>query len=1083
MKAIRRSWFFRIFAILMIGGVSFYSIMFLIPGIGPNQWALRAIGWGIPYGSMVILNLGQGFVVIFLATGLMKQNKKLDTNEVFLARPLSNAEYVLGRVWTLLKLFFGIHVILIIEVLIINLAISDAPLQPMAYLVYPVLMSIPNLLFIIGLSFFMVGLLRNQAVSLILLLGMAGSSLVYLSTEYYFIFDYTAFRLPMLFSDIVGFVDAEFIFMQRGFYALLGLAFMSLTVLLFNRLPRSRSGPVLAAIMALILFSVAGFIGYKYLQMTSSIPDELRAKTIELNNEYGTKNNVTVQSCDLKLNHGNGDISCVAQLVLKNETKEALDTWYVCLNPSLKVISLKSDGKEIEFNRKLHIVEVKNTDKLNPDKTIEVEIEYKGDIEESVAYLQIADKTREQIYQRWLYQIPKRFSFLTPNYLLLTSQVQWYPVTFPGFMSENQLLKPRDFVKYSLEVSTKNNLTAISQGSVIESDEGIFKFKPENPLPQISLVIGNYEKKSIEVDSISYELYNFKGNDFYSSYFPDLTDTIPDLIREAKSGFEEKMSLTYPFDKLSFVETPVQFFAYASIVESHRSYVQPGMVLLPEKGGEGYQVNFKRVFRDIDRNTRNQKITKKEKQYRAMKSIVDRMLIPIGNEDNRGDERNYSIMPNYYWFSNTVKSDQWPYLDKIIANYLEPKQVSGVGDRYWSNLSVGEQANRAILGSNLKDFLDSDELPHLKKEILLSRGVLLFAILEKGVGQNEFSEFLRNYLKQNRFQNTSFESFVEAFDDEFNLNLKELLEQVYGNTDPPSYDISKPELFEVNTDGLSRYQTSITVSNTSQANGALVIKYAEKSDFNGSNARTDIVKFAPGQSKKINAVLAYEPAISINTISSQNLPMIIGYKAKSLDVKKAKTIYDGELILEGNDNADPNTIIVDNEDDGFSLINDEQETLLDKLTSFEQDEEDEYLAIWRTHRRNKWVKNVDSKFYGRHIRSVHVTRPGEGKKVAIWEAEIKSLGYYDIYAYVNESPERFSRRGRNNKKSKTEDLYTVQHEDGEEEVTIDVTKSGHGWALLGSFRLQPGMTEVRLSDKREVSNGYVFADAIKWVKQ
>jgi hypothetical protein len=1066
----------------MIGAVSFYSIMFLIPGIGPNQWALRAIGWGIPYGSMVILNLGQGFVVIFLATGLMKINKKLDTNEVFLARPLSNAEYVLGRVWTLLKLFFGIHVILIIEVLIINLAISDAPLQPMAYLVYPVLMSIPNLLFIIGLSFFMVGLLRNQAVSLILLLGMAGSSLVYLSTEYYFIFDYTAFRLPMLFSDIVGFVDAEFIFMQRGFYAVLGLAFMSLTVLLFNRLPRSKSGPVLAAIIALILFSGAGFIGYKYLQMTSSIPDELRAKTIELNNVYGTKNNVTVQSCDLKLNHGNGDISCVAELVLKNETSEALDTWYVCLNPSLKVISLKSDGKEIEFNRKLHIVEVKNTDKLNPDKTIEVEIEYKGDIEESVAYLQIADKTREQIYQRWLYQIPKRFSFLTPNYLLLTSEVQWYPVTFPGFMSNNQLLNPRDFVEYSLEVKTKKNLTAISQGKVVESDEGTFKFSPENPLSQISLVIGNYEKKSIEVDSISYELYNFKGNDFYSSYFPDLTDTIPDLIREAKSGFEEKMSLTYPFDKLSLVETPVQFFAYRWMDESHQSFVQPEMVLWPEKGGNDYQVNFKRVFRDIDRNTRNQKITKKEKQYRAVKSIVDRMLIPIGSEEN-GNQGSHSVLPNYYWFSNTLKSDQWPYLDKIIAKYLEPKRVSGVGDRYWSNLSVGEQANRAILGSSLKDFLDSDELPDLKNEILLSRGTMLFAILEKGVGQNEFSAFLRNYLEQYRFENASFENFVETFDVAFKLNLKALLKQVYENADPPSYDISKPELFEVNTDGLSRYQTSITVSNSSEANGALVIKYGEKSDFNGSNTRTDIVKLAPGQTKKINAVLAYEPAISINTIASQNLPMIIGYKAKSLEVKNATTTYDGELILEGEVNEDSNTIIVDNEDDGFSLITNEQETLLDKWTSFEQEEEEEYLPIWRTYRRNKWIKSVDSKFYGRHIRSVHVTRPGEGKKGAIWEAEIKSLGYYDIYAYINESPERFSRRGRDNKKSKTEDLYTVQHEDGEEEVTIDVTKSGHGWALLGSFRLQPGMTEVRLSDKREVSNGYVFADAIKWVKQ
>ena len=650
-------------------------------------------------------------------------------------------------------------------------------------------------------------------------------------------------------------------------------------------------------------------------------------------------------------------------------------------------------------------------------------------------------------------------------------------------MSKNQLLKPRDFIDYSLEVTTKKNLTAISQGKVIESGEGRYKFKPKNSLSQISLVIGAYEKKNIDVDSISYDLYNFKGNDFYSSYFSDLTDTIPDLIREAKKDFEEKMSLTYPFDKLSLIETPVQFFAYGSMDESHLSFVQPGMVLWPEKGGVDYQVNFKRVFRDIDRNTRNQKITEKEKQYKAVKSIVDRYLIPIGNEESRNNQSRYSIMPNYYWFSNTIKSNQWPYLDKIIANYLEPKQVSGVRDRYWDNLSVGEQANRAIIGSSLKDFLDSDEMPDLKNEILLSRGTMLFTILGKSVGQNEFSEFLRNYLEKHHFQNASFESFVQEFDAEFNLDLEELLKQVYENADPPSYDISVPELFEVNNDGLTRYQTSITVSNSSEANGAVVIKYAEKSDFNGSNARTDIVKFGPREAKRINAVLEYEPAISINTIASQNLPMIIGYKAKSLNVKKAKTTSDGELVMENTNYEDSNTIIVDNEDEGFSLITDEQETLLDKLTSFEQEEEDEYLPIWRTYRRNNWVKSVDSKFYGRHIRSVHVTRPGEGKKGAIWEAKINSLGYYDIYAYINESPGGFSGRGQNNRKPKIEDIYTVQHEDGEEEVIIDALKSGNGWVLLGSFRLQPGKTEVRLSDKREESNGYVFADAIKWVKQ
>ncbi|MFY0653059.1 MAG: hypothetical protein JXQ96_13545 [Cyclobacteriaceae bacterium] len=1081
MKSIRRSWFFRIFAFLMIGAVSFYSIMFLIPGIGPNQWVLRSIGWGIPYGSMVILNLAQGFVVIFLATGLMKRNKKLDTNEVFLARPLSNAEYVLGRVWTLLKLFFGIHVILTIEVLIINLSISDAPLQPLAYLVYPLLMSIPNLLFMIGLSFFMVGLLRNQAISLILLLGIAGSSLVYLSTEYYFLFDYSAFRLPMLFSDMLGFHDAEFILMQRGFFATLGIAFISLTILLFDRLPRGKSGPMLAALFAIVLFSTAGIIAYQYLQTTIWKPDAIRAQTIELNNEFGAKKNVTIKSCDLQVDHNNG-VACRATLVVKNENLGPLENWFVCLNPSLQVNSIKLDGKEVVFNRKLHIIEIDSNDKLNANETLKVEIDYSGRIDESVAYLQVEEETRKEINQRWLYQLPKRHSFLTPNYVVLTPEIQWYPVTFPGYMSSNQLLNPVEFADYSLEVNTKNNLTAISQGELVESGDGNFKFRSQQALPQISLVIGDYEKKEIEVDSISYELYNFKGHDFYSEYFTDLTDTIPDLIRESKESFEEKMGLNYPYHKLSFVETPVQFYAYRTLEASDMAYVQPEMIFWTEKGGRAYDINFKRAFRDIDRRTRNQRLTKKQKQYQAMKAIVDRMLVPVDTDGDLSNPRYRSIITNYYGFTNSLQSKKWPYLDKIITSYLKPRKAKSPNDRYWSNLSVAERANRAILGSNVKEFLESEEETRLKDEIILSRGAMLFTILEKRVGQNEFGEFLRNFLVQNRFKNTSFEDFNSAFKQEFDLDFEQLLKQIYENADPPSYDISKPELYEVNSDGYSRYQTSINICNSSQANGAVVIKYAEKSDFNGSNARTDIITLLPGEVKKISAVLEYEPAISINTIASQNLPMILGYKAKSLDVKNAKSAYDGEQVIE-NGMSDLNTIIVDNEDEGFSLISNQQETLLDKLTNFEEEEEDEYLPIWRTYRKNNWVKSVDSKFYGRHIRSVHVTRAGEGKREAIWEAEVQNVGYYDIYAYINENPDGFSRRRGNNNKPKMEDIYTVHHEDGEEQVLIDVRKSGHGWVLLGSFRLQPGLAMVKLSDKREEDRGYVFADAIKWVRQ
>ena len=104
-KVLWRNWFFRIFALAIITILVFFNIGVFSP-VGNNRWFHRAISSGIPYANMVFLNLVQVAVLIFLASGIIKNNKKLDTNEVFYVRPLSNADLVLGKALALLILFF-----------------------------------------------------------------------------------------------------------------------------------------------------------------------------------------------------------------------------------------------------------------------------------------------------------------------------------------------------------------------------------------------------------------------------------------------------------------------------------------------------------------------------------------------------------------------------------------------------------------------------------------------------------------------------------------------------------------------------------------------------------------------------------------------------------------------------------------------------------------------------------------------------------------------------------------------------------------------------------------------------------------
>ena len=89
-KLLRRSWLFRIFAILSLLVIVFFH-MGTQSNLGWFQWVMVAMPSSIPFVNIYLFNIAQSVIAIFLAGSFLKRDKKLDTAEVIYVRPMSNA--------------------------------------------------------------------------------------------------------------------------------------------------------------------------------------------------------------------------------------------------------------------------------------------------------------------------------------------------------------------------------------------------------------------------------------------------------------------------------------------------------------------------------------------------------------------------------------------------------------------------------------------------------------------------------------------------------------------------------------------------------------------------------------------------------------------------------------------------------------------------------------------------------------------------------------------------------------------------------------------------------------------------------
>ncbi|MFC2116314.1 ABC transporter permease subunit [Bacteroidota bacterium] len=1125
-KTLYRSWFFRIFSIIAL--FFLFSINMGFFGFhGGIRWTTRAIAANLPYINVLFINVAQAIIAVFLASDFIRRDKKLDTTEVIYTRPISNGEYVVGKTIGILTLFIGLVILALAMALVFNLIRQDVPVVWQAYLYYPLLITVPTLVFILGLSFILMIIIRNQAVTFVILLGYIGLTLFYFKDKLHGTLDYMAFNLPMVYSDFIGFGDPYMIILHRLAYLSMGLGFIFATIRYLARLPQTGRWHALHFIAFAVLFVFGGGLGYRYFSLYQK-EDFNRKEYLTLNNNYADKPIVDIISNTLQVSQNGRKLQISSELTVRNQNEQHLDTLFFSLNPGFEIDSITSGNNDVHYSRNRQILKVIPEDGLGQRMRTSLSIYYSGIPTESIAYLDIRDETLRELKRIRVATLDKKPGIISNDYLLLTPELLWYPVAGVGFNNKTFMPRNLDFSRFQLAVKPNAGLTAVAPGEVEVSDDE-FRFTPDADLSSISLAIGPFVKKSLSFEEVEYNIYLKPDHDYFSEFFTNIADTIGYLIKEEKDDYEiDELDLYFPSKRVNLVETPIQFHAYDRPLIQTIEYIQPEIIFFHEKGAGLNSLDFARYKNSEERQNRkeNETQTPQQIEVRLFERFLETTFFrsqtrirPVSDSrQKRGEDliafqgseyskNPYCVFPLYYSHVTGISSPDFPLFNSMLEIYLKEGYTVSMRQSLRGGMTESEKANLALKDNSITEiFTDWDNT--VTSSLVSQTGSFIFLALKNRVGSSEFDNFLYFYLEDNAFREITFKQFSGDFYEEFGVEIEPYFETINTKGKIPSFIISSPEYIQTRDEIGEVFLVKFKLRNTGEIKGLVDISIRIAG---GDGNEQRLYELDPGITKEIQITLFEQPRMmSVNTLISGNIPSSFGVFLRSAEIVNTSEIEEYERIIDGEFTMQiPGEFVVDNEDPGFQYISVSHESKLKRYIDARKEKSNEifYDEIRSDRIPVKWTPVAHSAFYGESIRSGLVVREGEGENVASWTTVLPAAGFYDVYVYIPISAMSSFDRGRGRGgggrpgggpgggrpggggpgwgPSFADEgyiyNYVISSNEGREELEYPLRNIEEGWNKLGAFHFPGDTAKIELSNK---TNGKrVIADAVKWVRR
>ncbi len=1102
------------FRVVGIAGIALPIFLGIVLGIlearGLESGTSFGIGAFVPF---YVYSYLQAVVVAFLAGDFRAADERAHVYEVIAVRPLSTTELVVGKYLGVLQALTSLSVVVMLITMAIQgakLSVLGTPFRIEPYLGYFFIMTLPGLIYMTALTFFLGALLRNRAAVALVVIAYIIAVIFFLGDRYGGVFDFGAFFAPLFYSDMIGFGDLTRVIELRLFYVALAVALLGLSVARYPRLPQSGFwraagwGAVVAGALGAV-----GLLGWMQHQDTAGLAYRENLLARQVAHAGLPFPDVTHYDLQVDLLTRGAPLTATTTIQITNPYETPLDILIFTLNPGLVLESAHGvNGEPLEYERDGSVVRIHPARPLASDTRSAITMMYSGTIDRdgfdlirtAPRFSQAGEGARKGELTAWI----------RPESVFLPPRSRWYPASGVDYGHSEPPVG--SFFTADIRITTPAGITTITQGMPMDEPDGssvelagndrrTSVWKVERAVPFLSLNAGLYDVLTTPIRDIELALYFYPEHRRQVEFFADASEKILEDVEQLLGAMERETGLLYPYPRLSIVEIPFVVQWYYEGWREVGGLTQPGILMVQEDDFTSQEFE-----RDLNRRRSRSRgeFDPVDTKRSLLMSEVFSTFLSTGN-----DMQLYrSPLVQLWSFDRGFMGQNASLLERGMPVYMQ----EDIGSELRSMLLQrgggrggfrGRNAAQRMRGGNADDNLlaaatsgqrdavgrgtewedvlasmqeesfatmDPEEDPDMYRAILDTKGLTLFRMMRAMVGTDAFVNAMEEFGQNSRYEGVSFEDFERAVvpeetnapprrrpesDDEFDVeSLDRLVREWLYSTHVPGYTLTRASARKVDDGwGAVVHEVKVRIRNGEPGLGFVQVEVASFRDNVTKN-----VQIEGGQEVEVALTIMDRPnRVSVEPFFAKNRrPLIVPLRIPE-EVEPGPA--ESYVRLVTKEEMPYIEIIVDNEDEDFSMpIRRVQRYLRPGLEG------------------DNWSERDSTFAFGRYNTNFRYKRAGDGAQPAVWGTVIPRTGEYDVAFYFLPSSRGGRRIGVWGLASSFE--LTVFHAGKKTTLTLDTSELRGGWNLLGRFDFEEGEEAVvELSDQ---ADGRLYADAVRW---
>lgn len=1072
--------------------------------------------------------------VLFLIFDAAHQHTRNRIDEVLNSKPISNLEYMTGRVLGIASLVWFIVAINLFVMQAYGLVASTTGFDFGDTMQFH---SVNNLLFLDapatlifwGAFFvFLSQLLRFRL--LVIATGLAavlGWYAIVLHVPFSFLGVVSPSSNDTLFvSDLIPEFASWSSVVIRLATVLVAGALLFLASTLLHRWDTTARPMSLSAAGVLLLVSVVSFsFGAWSVVERFNTPQEWN----EVHANYSLNHRIDVKNIEGNISIEPGRRLEFDLTITFDVDGDAPDRFVFTLNPAMNITLQTLDGVTPDYAFQSGLLEIEIPSQTANRDSHSLRVVASGVPDPRFAYFDssIDYMTDSDVQPQAVSMFGQDGSVFHANYVALMPDGYWYPQ--PGVVNNRYSSSQNgtDYFDVDIHVELKQkDWTVVGTGApLVKNGDWTFSLEPVKPVSEIGLFAADFRTDSFRIGEMEFSLYLHKRhprNLFVLSLVEDsLQSEMSDLL-DSLNGKE----LDVVHQSMAFVEVPRRLRTVSGGWRMDSADNLPGMVLVKEHGFPTARLG--RLFESIDKVETEE--TRRKELHLELVAQYFSMGVATDNP--------WTSLPNRLWSHGTSATGEFSHiLDQIMLslvsyiandelhpfsvywalNILDVAQLSLFGSAYglegvisqehlasqslWRTLQRLEDdyLTRISTFSNLTN-IALTELPTSNGnqqdfELLMLKCSAIARALLDANGSDRIEAWLGAVRRDHFGSNFTYSDLLEAAQ-RHEVIVEPFLTEWIRTSKLPGYTVSPMEIarMEDDTNGSPQYQTSVHVRNMEDVAGYVRLRYPDERSrewrfpiLTSSRA----VRVDGHSSKKINLVTSYEPRMV-------HFDPGLSLNRNEFDLTRTSPMIEERLDsaiepFEEQSSWEPvrNTgIIVDDLDPGFVVFqtnpNLSRQTragplgwIRDPRMAGEMDNGipwfsgNYYLFEYRW-APGQWHRQTVAHGFGRfRTTAAYIwVRKGMEMPKAVFGAQVPEAGQWILDYHFPGWAEH----------SGDEGVYELNVTDRSttNPISVKVADLRRGWNKIGEFNLVAGTVHVEFVG---VSNTWsAIADAIRWTK-